>query len=98
MLTREEIVDISGIVAISTVVVVGLFLVFYWLGKRINKAAKCKKGYKKEDALLIGLSLGMSFGLIMGNLMHNLATGISLGVAIGMSLGVLIGEDNENKR
>lgn len=95
--TREEIVGIYEIFAISTVTVVSLFLVFYRLEKRINRAARLRKGYKKEDAVLIGLSLGMIFGLIVSTLTDNIAIGTSVGVAIGMSMGALIEKESENK-
>ena len=77
------------IIAILTVIVIAILLIFSRPGKRLDKSEKYTESYAKEKEnetgmkkkmqWRSGLALGMSFGLIIGIMIDNIALGIALG-------------------
>ena len=94
---------VPQIVIILIVAAIALPLIFYRLGKKVNKTGKYTisfgKENKKEDAMGTGLAIGMSLGLLIGLMTDNIALGVALGPALGLAIGSALGaEDKENKK
>lgn len=86
---------------ILIVAAIALPLIFYRLGKKVNKTGRYTISFgeenRKEDAMGTGLALGMSLGLLIGLMTDNIALGVALGPALGMAIGAALGADDEEK-
>ncbi len=86
---------------ILIVAAIALSLIFYRLGKKVNKNGKYTISFgeenKNEDAMGTGLALGMSLGLLIGLMTDNIALGVALGPALGLAIGSALGADDRDK-